>query len=207
MTERKKTLHDRHAAGAAPDDGSLDPAATDAPQGPGSPEAPAAGVSGVPAEPAEEAVRRLEAELDEVKDRHLRLAAEFDNFRKRTARERLELEPRVRAELLARLIDALDDLARFAHVDPADTDARALHEGVDMVERKFWKELEAVGLRRIDQAGVPFDPAIHEAVSAQPAPAPEADQRVASVLQAGYLLGNALLRPARVVVSTWSGDR
>lgn len=167
--------------------------------------APSAGAGALLEIPAE-AVTRLEAELAESKDRHLRLAAEFDNFRKRIARERTETAVRAQAEVVVRLVDALDDLARFAHVDPAQTDAKAIHDGVDMVERKFWKELSAIGLGRIDQVGVPFDPTIHEAVSTAPAATPEQDHTVGTVLQAGYKLGNSLVRPARVLVLTWRSD-
>jgi molecular chaperone GrpE len=141
----------------------------------------------------------------ELQDRYLRLAAEFDNFRKRTARERAELWRRAQADLLDRLVDALDDLARFAHVDPESTDARTLHEGVELVERKVWKALDALGVRRLDAVNVPFDPNEHEAVSRQPASDPAQDHTVGVVLQAGYRLGDVLIRPARVVVRTWDG--
>lgn len=140
-----------------------------------------------------------------MKDRHLRLAAEYDNFRKRTAKERTETWQRAQAELVSRLADALDDLSRFAHIDPAETDAKRLHEGVDLVERKMWKELESAGVSRIDQAGVPFDPHLHEAVTMQPAPKPDLDHTVGQVVQAGYKMGDVLLRPARVIVLTWQG--
>ncbi len=167
---------------------------------------PWGGAPGALLEIPAEAVTRLEAELADSKDRHLRLAAEFDNFRKRVARERTETAVRAQAEVVVRLVDALDDLARFAHVDPGETTAKAIHDGVDMVERKFWKELSAIGLNRIDQVGVPFDPTIHEAVSTAPAAAPEQDHTVGTVLQAGYKLGNSLVRPARVLVLTWKSD-
>lgn len=161
---------------------------------------------------AAEAELKLEAqaeasEVRELKDKYLRLAAEFDNFRKRAVRERAEVWSRAQADLLQRLVDALDDLARFAHVDPAATDAKTIHDGVDMVERKIWKELEAAGVKRLDQVGVPFDPNLHEAVTTTPAPAPEQDHTVESVVQAGYQLGGALIRPARVVVRIWGGAK
>ena len=145
------------------------------------------------------------SEVDAWKDRHLRLAAEYDNFRKRTAKERTETWQRAQAELVARIADALDDLSRFAHIDPAQTDAKTLHEGVDLVERKIWKELEGAGVSRIDQAGVPFDPNVHEAVTMQPAPKPELDHTVGQVVQPGYKMRDVLLRPARVIVLTWQG--
>jgi molecular chaperone GrpE len=112
---------------------------------------------------------------------------------------------RAQAEVVQRLVDGLDDLARFAHVDPAQTDAKTIHDGVDLVERKLWKELEALGVTRVDQIGVPFDPNLHEAVTTQPADHPAKDHTVGAVLQAGYRLRDALLRPARVVVLQWQG--
>jgi len=145
------------------------------------------------------------SEADVWKDRHLRLAAEFDNFRKRITKERSEMWMRAQADLVARLADALDDLSRFAHIDPADIDAKTLHEGVDLVERKVWKELEAAGVTRIDRANVPFDPNVHEAVTTQPAAKPEDDHTVGQVVQPGYKMREILLRPARVVVLTWQG--
>src|SRR5256885_10776205 len=150
-------------------------------------------------EPPGEAVARLEREVGELQDRYLRLAAEFDNFKKRVARERTETWGKAQADGVQRLVDALDDLARFAHVDPATTDAKTIHDGVDLVERKIWKELEALGVRRLDESGVRFDPAVHEAVTVAPAPSAEQDNAVGQVLQAGYRLGAQLVRPARGV--------
>lgn len=178
----------------------------DQPQAPGAPPPTDSGAGAVVEQPAE-AVARLEAELADLKDRHLRLAAEYDNFRKRSLKERSETWSSAQTDLLRRLVDALDDLARFAHVDPEKTDAKTIHDGVDMVERKFWKELDAVGVKRIDQVGVRFDPNLHEAVSTGPADHPAKDHTVGAVLQAGYQLGGTLLRPARVVVLTWQGER
>ncbi|HXF95818.1 MAG TPA: nucleotide exchange factor GrpE [Gemmatimonadales bacterium] len=151
-----------------------------------------------PAQPA------LEVELAELKDKYLRLAAEFDNFRKRAQRDRAEIWLRAQADLVQRLVDALDDLARFARVDLATTDAKMIHDGVDLVARKVWKELEAAGVQRIDQVGVPFDPNLHEAVATVPAPSAELDHTVAAILQAGYRLGSTLIRPARVSVQVWT---
>jgi len=142
-------------------------------------------------------------EADVWKDRHLRLAAEYDNFRKRTLKERSETWNRAQADLVTRLADALDDLARFAHIDPAEIDSTTLHEGVDLVERKVWKELENAGVTRIDQAGVPFDPNVHEAVTTQKASKPEQDHTVGQIVQPGYRMRDTLLRPARVIVLTW----
>jgi molecular chaperone GrpE len=162
--------------------------------------------SGALIEPPEEAVVRLEGELADLKDKYLRLAAEYDNFRKRSVKERTEVWGRAQADLVQRLVDALDDLARFAHVDPACTDAKTIHEGMEMVERKLWKQLEGAGVTRVDQAGVPFDPNLHEAVTTRPADHPAKDHTVGAVLQPGYRMGGGLIRPARVIVLTWGGN-
>jgi molecular chaperone GrpE len=156
------------------------------------------------AEPSDEALRRLEREAAEWKDRALRAAAEFENFKKRSARERAETWGRAQADLINRALDALDDLGRIAALDPAQTAAQALHEGAGLVEKKLMKALEGVGLERVDPAGQPFDPNLHEAVMTAPAPSPEADHRVGSVFQPGYRLNGVLLRPARVAVLTWT---
>jgi len=165
-----------------------------------------AAASGALVEPPEAAVTRLETELGQLKDRYLRLAAEYDNFRKRIQKERTELWQRAQADLIRRFVDAIDDLTRFARVDPAQTDARTMHEGVDMVARKFMKQLEAVGVTRVDQAGVPFDPKLHDAVTTGPADDPAKDDTVGAVLQPGYQLAGMLIRPARVVVLKWQGE-
>jgi molecular chaperone GrpE len=163
-----------------------------------------AGASGLPAEPAAGAIQRLEEQLREAQDRHLRLAAEFDNFRKRVARERLELTDRAQAALVMRLTDILDDVDRVAASDPA-TPAPNLLEAVLLVDKKLRKELEAAGLERVDPAGQPFDPALHEAVSVLPPPTPEHDHVVAATFQVGYRFKGSLVRPARVQVYSSQG--
>jgi molecular chaperone GrpE len=147
----------------------------------------------------------LERRLSDQEDKYLRLAAEYDNYRKRTARERAELTTRAQAELVKQLVDALDDLARFAHVDPSTVDAATVVQGVDMVEKKFLKTLSAAGLEIVDPVNQSFDPTIHEAVATEPALSPEDDHVVARVFQVGYLFSGQLLRPARVVVKQWNG--
>lgn len=169
---------------SATDDGTATPApaATDAPDA------------------SPEGADDLSRELDEQRDRYLRLAAEYDNHRRRSARERQEAGARAQADLVRHLIDALDDLGRFAHVDPATTDATTVVEGVAMVEKKLLKALGGAGLEVVDPAGQPFDPALHEAVATEPAGAGGAN-RVTRVYQLGYVFAGQLLRPARVVVA------
>lgn len=162
--------------------------------------------TGLPAEPEASAIGRLEGELAELRDRHIRLAAEFDNFRKRSARERVELGDRAQAALVARLLDVLDDLSRAVSSDPASTTADALRGAIQAVDQKLAKELQAAGLERVDPVGVPFDPTLHEAVSMVPATAPGQDQLVAATFQAGYRFKGVLVRPARVAVFTAQGS-
>jgi molecular chaperone GrpE len=142
---------------------------------------------------------KLEAELSELRDRHLRLAAEFDNYRKRSAKERVELSDRAQANFVAKLLDVLDDLDRLVASDPG-TPLPALREGLSAVDRKLWKELQDAGVERIDPVGSPFDPAVHEAVSTTPAQERSQDQTVSATFQPGYRFKGTLVRPARVQV-------
>ena len=167
--------------------------------------------SGLPVElgpmPSErDPVAELGEELRDMQDRHLRLAAEYDNFRKRTARERFDDRQRAQGDLASALIDALDDLGRVAHLDPATTSATDIVAGVEMVERKLFKALGERGLERVGVVGDPFDPTTHEAVGGVPAPTAALDQTVAAVFQPGYRLGGQLLRPARVQVYLHAGE-
>ncbi len=140
----------------------------------------------------------------ELRDKYLRLAAEFDNYRKRTARERAESGARAQGELLKHIVDSLDDLGRVTAVDPASTDAKSVVQGVDLVAKKLLKSLAAAGLEMIDPVNQTFDPSVHEAVATEPALSPEDDHVVSQVFQPGYRFGGQLLRPARVVVRQWS---
>jgi molecular chaperone GrpE len=139
------------------------------------------------------------------RDKYLRLAAEYDNYRKRSLKERQDAGTRAQADLVRQLVEALDDVARFAHVDPATTDAGTIVQGVDMVEKKLLKTLGNAGLEVINPVGETFDPALHEAVATEPTSAREDDHVVSRVYQPGYVFKSQLLRPARVVVKQWNG--
>ena len=139
------------------------------------------------------------------RDKYLRLAAEYDNYRKRSLKERQDAGARAQGDLVRQLIEALDDVARFAHVDPASTDATTVVQGVDMVEKKLLKALGNAGLEVINPVGETFDPALHEAVATEPTSAKEDDHVVSRVYQPGYVFKSQLLRPARVVVKQWQG--
>lgn len=143
--------------------------------------------------------------LSEQKDKYVRLFAEFENFRKRSVRERQDAELKGMGLLITGLLDALDDLGRVAHVDAEVTPAQAIVDGVEMVEKKVFKSLAGHGLEVVNPEGEVFNPARHEALSATPAALPEEDERVAMVYQVGYVFNGQLLRPARVVVKQWHG--
>lgn len=155
-------------------------------------------------EPASPAAA-LQHAMDEQRDRYLRLAAEYDNYRKRTVKERQDAEARGQADVVRGLLEALDDLTRFAHVDPASVDSRTVVDGALMVERKLLKSLAGHGLEVEDPRDRPFNPERHEAVSTIPAESSEEDHFVAQVFQPGYVFRGQLLRPARVVVKQWNG--
>ncbi len=157
------------------------------------------------ASPIASSAADLQRRLTEEHDRHLRVVAEYDNYRKRTMRERAELTARAQADLVKQLIDPMDDLARFAHVDHSTVDASTIAQGAEMVEKKLLKALAAAGLETIDPVNQTFDPKVHEAVATEPALAPEDDHVVSRVYQVGYLFNGQLLRPARVVVKQWNG--
>jgi molecular chaperone GrpE len=144
-------------------------------------------------------------ELDEQRDRYLRLAAEYDNYRKRSIRERQEAGARAQGELVKSLIDSLDDLQRVTAQDPEVVDGRTIHQGIEVVDKKLMKALSAAGLELIDPVDQTFDPALHEAVSTEPALSREDDHLVSRVFQQGYRFNGQLLRPARVVVRQWNG--
>lgn len=154
---------------------------------------------------ASDVVQRLQGENAELKDRHLRLAAEFDNFRKRAARERVELSDRAQAALVTKLLDVLDDFDRVTAGGVSGASADDLRQVLSLIDKKLRKELEAGGLERIEPAGKPFDPALHEAVSVVAPQSADQDHTVANTFQAGYKYKGALIRPARVQVYSSEG--
>jgi len=142
----------------------------------------------------------IEREFELLNDRHLRLAADFDNYRRRVQNDLVESRARAQADLVAHLLDTLDDLQRVTLLDPATTSVEAVISGVEMVGRKLDKSLADVGVEVVDPAEARFDPATMEAVMRVPAATVEEDDRVHQVFQRGYLLRGHLIRPARVAV-------
>ena len=142
----------------------------------------------------------LREEFEALNDRHLRLVAEFNNFRKRAQTEMGESWTRAQADLVRRLLDPVDDLQRVSALDLSNATVEAIMEGIDLVERKVMRVLEEVGGEEIDPEGAAFDPNTMEAMMRVPADSPEQDDTVAQVFQKGYTLKGHLVRPARVSV-------
>jgi molecular chaperone GrpE len=142
----------------------------------------------------------LRREVEALNDRHLRLAAEFDNFRKRAHAQIADSGVRAQAHLVGTLLDVLDDLRRVSTLDPGTSSADSVVEGVAMVERKLVQVLEDAGLQELRPEGEPFDPNVMEALQRVPAESAEEDDTVARVLQRGFRFRGQLVRPARVSV-------
>lgn len=141
----------------------------------------------------------LRRDLKDASDRHLRLAAEFDNYRRRNERERTETWSRAQADIATRLLDVLDDLERVAHHSETAT-AQSLLDGVQLVEKKLRTVLSTAGLESIEADNAKFDPNSMEAVAMLPVEDAADDDVVSDVFQKGYRFKGQLLRPARVRV-------
>jgi molecular chaperone GrpE len=150
--------------------------------------------------PVESELEGLQNEFEALNDRHLRLAAEFNNYRRRVDTERLGMWARAQAELVGRFLDVLDDLQRVAALDLSNATVEGIMEGIDLVERKFLRVLTESGAEVIDPTGEPFDPERMEAMMRAPAESEEDDDVVAQVFLKGYSLKGELVRPARVSV-------
>jgi molecular chaperone GrpE len=166
-------------------------------------ESAAASAPGADAESAKspaEVIEGLEAELARTRDRLLRTAADYDNYRKRTRRDISDAERQVQESILLKLLPTFDNLERAtSHVGGAQ-DLKALTDGIGMVLKQFQDALVGLGVERVSTEGQAFDPAAHEAVQHV-----ETDQQpagsIARELQAGYRWQGRLLRPALVVVA------
>ncbi len=183
------------------------PASVSSPSEPAAADPAAAGPAGKAegsASPAAEApaaeVEGPEVEIARLKERLLRTAADFDNFRKRTRRDIADAERRVQEDLLRSLLPTFDNLERATVAAGTATDVKALAEGIKMVMRQFQDTLGSIGVERVVSQGKPFDPAEHEAVQHV-----QTDQvppgAVVQELQAGYRWQGRLMRPALVVVA------
>lgn len=142
-----------------------------------------------------------QAMIEEQKDKYLRLSAEFDNYRKRTMKEKAELIKNGGEKAIAAVLPILDDLERaLANMQQAD-DVKAMYEGIDSIYQKFLKNLNQEGLEKMNPVGEAFDTDFHEAVALIPAQEEEQKGKVLDCVQTGYKLNDKVIRHAKVVVA------
>ena len=142
----------------------------------------------------------LQQKYDELNDTHLRLRAEFDNYRKRTMREKADLIKMGGEGALKNLLPVIDDFERALQNIRTTEEIDALREGVDLIYTKFINYLGQQGVKAIEAVGKPFDTEEFEAIATIPAPQPELKGKVIDCVQTGYVLYDKVLRHARVVV-------
>ena len=142
----------------------------------------------------------LQKKYDELNDSHLRLRAEFDNYRKRTLREKSELIKNGGEGALTHLLPVVDDLQRALDNIHKATDMNAVAEGVDLIYNKFVAYLNSQGVKAIEVIGKPFNLESSEAIATIPAPQPELKGKVLDCVQTGYTLNDKVIRHAKVVV-------
>jgi molecular chaperone GrpE len=149
---------------------------------------------------AEDEMTVLKRELEESKDKYLRLYSEFDNYRRRTAKERVELIKTAGEDVLAVLIPVVDDFERAKKsIDSEEVEA-SVKEGIDLIYNKLIKVLDQKGLKAMEvDKGHEFDPELHEAVTQFPAPDESLKGKVIDVVEKGYVLGDKVIRFAKVV--------
>jgi len=147
-------------------------------------------------------VDKLTDEVSNAKDKHLRLYSEFENYRRRTSKERLELIGSASADLITALLPVLDDFER-AREAAEKSEAKVEQDGLNLIYQKLLKELTNKGLKPMaDLEGKSFDAEIHEAISQTPAPKKKLKNRIVHVVEKGYYLNDKVIRYAKVVIGT-----
>lgn len=139
-------------------------------------------------------------QIAELNDKYLRLYAEFDNYRRRTQRERADIIQMASSDLMGALLTVLDDFDRAVLAFDQTNDVNAMQEGIRLVQQKFKKILSQKGLEEMKSIGEPFSTDFHEAVANIPAPTEEDKQKVLDEIEKGYFLNGKVIRYARVVV-------
>lgn len=150
-------------------------------------------------EPVSE-IDTVRTELSELKDKYLRLMAEFDNFRKRTARQRNEERATAAIGTMNSILPVIDDFDRAKVNSEKEDTEETFPNGVELVYQKFKRTLETLGLKQMVSTGEVFDPELHEAFTEIPAPNPEMVGKVVDTIEQGYTLNDKLIRHAKVVV-------
>jgi molecular chaperone GrpE len=143
---------------------------------------------------------KLKAELEAAKDKYLRLVAEFDNFRRRSGKERIELIQTAGKEVIAGMLDVVDDADRAQKQLESTEDVNAIKEGVTLVFNKLRTALQAKGLKPMETIGKDFNPDLHEAITEIPAPTKNLVGKVVDEVVKGYYLNDKIIRHAKVVV-------
>jgi molecular chaperone GrpE len=141
-----------------------------------------------------------DAELNELKDKYLRLAAEFENYKRRTTKERADLFKTANQELMVALLPALDDFDRARNFTKDTEDAHAVRESIDIIYNKLQKTLNQKGLAPMEVKGSAFDPDLHEAITQIPAPSEDLKGKIVDEVERGYYLGDKVIRHAKVVL-------
>ncbi|OWP62569.1 nucleotide exchange factor GrpE [Hymenobacter amundsenii] len=139
-------------------------------------------------------------ELADLKDKYLRLAAEFENYKRRTSKERTDLFKTANQELMVALLPVLDDFDRARHHTKDTEDANAVREAVDIIQSKIQKTLTQKGLTAMEVKGTAFDPELHEAITQIPAPSEDLKGKIVDEVEKGYYLGDKVIRHAKVVL-------
>lgn len=152
------------------------------------------------ANPVESEVEKLKAELGEAKDKYLRIFAEFDNSKRRNAKERLELIKTAGLEILQDLLPVLDDLGRAEKIIETATDLENVKKGFDLIKEKLVRTLQNKGLKAMESIGADFDADFHEAITEIPAPNPKMVGKVVDEVEKGYILNEKIIRYAKVIV-------
>ncbi len=148
----------------------------------------------------EDELAKSKRELAEWKDKYMRLFAEFDNFRKRNAKERIELISTAAGDILKEMLPVIDDFDRAIKANETLEDVTVIKEGFTLIHNKMYKKLESKGLKPIDATGKPFDTDFHEAITSIPAPSEDLKGKVVDEVEKGYLLHEKVLRFSKVVI-------
>jgi molecular chaperone GrpE len=156
--------------------------------------------AGTENKPADSDLEKKQQELNEIRDKYLRLVAEFDNFKKRNAKERIELIQTANKEVILALLDVVDDTDRATKQLETASDINAIKDGVMLVFNKLRSTLQSKGLKPMESLHKEFDADLHEAITEIPAPSEELKGKIIDELQKGYYLNDKLIRHARVVV-------
>ncbi len=143
----------------------------------------------------------LQAQIEKEKKEYLFLAAEFDNYRKRTLKEKAEIIKNGGENVLKGLLPIVDDFERGLKAAESDTDAKSVLEGMTLIYNKLVKYLESMGVKEMNSTGEPFNSDLHEAIAQVPAPSEDMKGKVLDTVQKGYMLNDKVLRHAKVAVA------